>query len=265
MASVAAPSFSQHGGQVAAGLRFDDYAARRELASITRPTATIRGPFGGGINGTLYSSPVDISAGLTVKARAFDGVNWSALTEATFTVAAPAGPSNLRIVEIHYNPPATPGVGDAQNLEFIELFNPSGQAVSLDGVQITEFDNTPYTFPDGDDAGAGGRIVVAKNPTVFQSIYGGSILLAPGGYRIGQPQQWRRADRAGRAGRARFRILVYDDADGWPTAADGQGSSLEIIDPMGDASSPLNWRASYYARRFAGDRRLAAGGHAGRL
>src|SRR5207237_4503544 len=30
----------------------------------------------------------------------------------------------------------------------------------------------------------------------------------------------------------------------WPSAANGTGASLEIIDPNGDANDPANWRAS---------------------
>jgi hypothetical protein len=38
--------------------------------------------------------------------------------------------------------------------------------------------------------------------------------------------------------------LVYDDEGGWPTRADGDGSTLEIIDPLGAPSDPDNWRSS---------------------
>ena len=38
--------------------------------------------------------------------------------------------------------------------------------------------------------------------------------------------------------------VTYNNAAGWPTAADGGGYSLELIDPYGDLNSPANWRAS---------------------
>jgi hypothetical protein len=37
---------------------------------------------------------------------------------------------------------------------------------------------------------------------------------------------------------------VYDGGAPWPATPDGDGPSLEIIDPLGDASNPANWRAS---------------------
>src|SRR5207244_7709621 len=36
----------------------------------------------------------------------------------------------------------------------------------------------------------------------------------------------------------------YKNSGGWPTAADGGGYSLEIINPNGDSADPANWRAS---------------------
>jgi hypothetical protein len=202
---------------------------------------------GGAINGTLYTMPIDISAGVTVRARTFDGTSWSALVEATFTVAAPADATNLRISEIHYNPPATLGVSDPQELEFIELFNPSANAVSLDGVQVTEFANTPYSFPNGLTLAGGERIIIAKNPTIFQQVYGNGVNLAPGGF--GDASLSNGGERIallGASGQA-IQDFSFDDAAPWPLAADGGGSSLEIIDPFGDASSGANWRASYLA------------------
>lgn len=40
--------------------------------------------------------------------------------------------------------------------------------------------------------------------------------------------------------------FTYDDAAPWPTAADGGGSSLEVINTEGDYNDPLNWRASTF-------------------
>ena len=36
----------------------------------------------------------------------------------------------------------------------------------------------------------------------------------------------------------------YDNVAPWPATPDGNGPSLEIIDPLGDPSAPGNWRAS---------------------
>src|SRR5207248_611723 len=38
--------------------------------------------------------------------------------------------------------------------------------------------------------------------------------------------------------------FIYDDNAPWPAEADGNGPSLEVIDPLGDPGDPVNWRAS---------------------
>ncbi len=38
--------------------------------------------------------------------------------------------------------------------------------------------------------------------------------------------------------------FAFDDAPSWPTAADGDGPSLEVVNLFGDYNSGINWRAS---------------------
>ena len=182
--NVVAPTFNQHGGHVASG--FD--------LSISAPAGTIwytldgsdPRPFGGGApspSAIQYSgTPVDIPNALTVKARVLAGSEWSALNEATFVTTLSADATNLRITELHYHPANHPGVTDDEDLEFIELTNISNQPISLAGVQIAEFANTPYTFADGVVLAAGERMIVARSPTTFQAIYGSGFNLAAAGY-----------------------------------------------------------------------------------
>jgi hypothetical protein len=246
LAATVAPTFGKYGGQVVQGYDLTITGSPGIPVYYTLDGSDPRA-VGGAINGTLYTMPVDVPTGMTVKARAFDGANWSALVEATFTVAAPADASNLRISELHYNPAAHPGVLDSQDLEFIELLNPSNQPVSLDGVQITQFSNTPYEFGNGLTLAAGGRLVVAKNASVFQTVYGTEIDVAPGGFADANLSNGgERVALLGASGQV-IQDFLFDDAGDWPAAADGGGSSLEIIDPLGDPSSGLNWRASFYA------------------
>src|SRR5262249_41512521 len=39
--------------------------------------------------------------------------------------------------------------------------------------------------------------------------------------------------------------FTYGDDDPWPGRADGNGSSMEIINPLGNPNDPENWRSSY--------------------
>jgi hypothetical protein len=149
----------------------------------------------------------------------------------------------LRIAEFHYNP-VNPSVADPQDLEYIEVFNPSAAAVSLDGVQITQFANTAYSFASGLVLGAGERIVVAKNPAVFQSVYGTGINIAPFGFPADSLSNGgERIVLLGAFGQI-IQDFTFDDVAPWPTTADGGGPSLELIDPFADPANGANWRAS---------------------
>ncbi len=246
--NVTAPTFSQHGGGVDQGA---DLTMTAPVGAIWYTTdGSDPRLIGGAVspNAIRYNpaSPPQITSAMTIRARALSSSTWSALNEAQFTTSSTPNATNLRITEIHYNPAAHNGLADEQDLEFIELLNPSAAPVSLDGVQITQFVNEGYAFPAGLTLEAGQRIIVARNPAVFQSVYGDGLNVSPLGY--GDANLANSGERVTliAPGGLVIQDFTYDDGGGWPTAADGSGKSLEIIDPFGDASSPTNWRASYY-------------------
>lgn len=217
---------------------------------------------GGGLSPTAiaYAGPITIAASAQVHTRVFDlsqaGTrnDWSAEIAATFLLDTPFP---LRITELNYNPAEFNGQADAQNLEFIELMNTGAQPISLDDVQITQFSGSGYKFAEGLTLDAGERIVVAKNPEAFQAAYGAGVRLAPTGY--GDDNLSNGGERVALLGPLgeTLQDFVYDDVDAWATAADGNGKSLEIINPLGDATSAANWRASYYAGGSPGAEGLA--------
>ena len=74
------------------------------------------------------NEPLKISKPMTVKARSYNGNEWSAVTSASFTVNTVApSPDNLAIVEILYNPIGASeeeeeaGFDDGDLFEFIKL------------------------------------------------------------------------------------------------------------------------------------------------
>lgn len=245
--NVVAPTFSQFGGQIPAGYDLTMSAPAGSLW-YTLDGSDPRLIGGGVAPGALQytGSPIDLPAGVTVSARALSGGTWSALNQAEFFVAAPANATNLRLVEFHYNPAAQAGVADAQTLEFIELLNPSAQPVSLDGVQITQFANDPYQFPAGVTLAPGQRIVVARNPATLLATYGAGINVSPTGYAEANLSNGGETITLLGAMGETIQTILYADSGQWPSAADGQGKSLEIINPFGDPSAATNWRASYY-------------------
>jgi hypothetical protein len=251
MPVIAAPDFSQFGGSVEPG-----YAL-----SLSKPTGSPSGAViyyttdgsdprlaGGGLNlrANAYTGPIAIADSKQIKARIFyDAVgavdDWSPLVDKTFLVPE-AFP--LRIVELNYNPLPHAGIADEQDLEFIELLNAGASPVSLDNVQITSFASTSYVFANGLTLNPGQRIVVARNPTVFQQAYGPGINLAPGGYGgANLSNSGETVTLLGPVGETLQTISYLDDAP-WPASADGDGRSLEIVEPLGNSNDPANWRAS---------------------
>jgi hypothetical protein len=241
--NVVAPTFSQHGGQVPADFKL----------TVTAPAGTIwytldgsdPRALGGAVNPTAIQytgESFPVAGGMTVKARAQNGNQWSALNEAEFASNASA----LRITELHYNPAAFPGVADRQDIEFIELLNTGSQTIGLGGVQIAGFAGEPYTFTAGSALESGQRIIVARNPVVFQTVYGAGHNVASAGF---APRNLSNGGEQvtllGPAGEV-LQNLAFGDVAPWPNAPDGEGPSLEIIDPLGDASNAANWRASLH-------------------
>jgi hypothetical protein len=266
--TLGAPTFTNYGGTVAAGTQVTIAKPVGSPGTGTLyyttdgsdPRAVGGGVAAGAIPVPAGSTMLTINAGTHVRARIFDpnqaGDNndWSAEIDATFLLETPFP---LRITELNYNPAALPGVTDSQDLEFIELTNTGAATISLDGVQITEFSSTGYTFAPGLTLAPGARIIVARSPSIFTQAYGAGITVAAAGYFDQNLSNGGETVKLlGPLGEV-LQTIAYDDAAGWPTASDGNGKSLEIIDPLGDPSSPTNWRASYYTGGSPGTAGLA--------
>jgi hypothetical protein len=137
------------------------------------------------------------------------------------------------IHEIHYNPVEDGG-------SFIELHNRSTTtAFDLSGAQLG---GVGYTFPDGAVMPPGAFWVLARDRAAFSQIHGAGVLLYDefpgsldnGGERI-----------ALTLGSGTNQVLIsdvrYDDKAPWPTIADGQGSSLQLVDPSRGSWRVANW------------------------
>jgi hypothetical protein len=176
---------------------------------------------------SLYTPSIVLSGTVQIKARIKDGVDWSALNEATFSVGPVA--ESLRITELMYNP-ADP------NTEFIELKNIGPNPINLNLVSFA--DGIDFTFPDitltQDD-----HILVVENVTAFESKYGTGLNIA-GIY-------------SGRLRNSGERVLLQDALDQpilnfsfkdrWYHITDGYGFSLNIINT---AESTDTWEYGKY-------------------
>lgn len=252
--SVDAAVFNQHGGPVASG--FDVVLTNSNGTGTIYYTTDGTDPrlIGGAVSSSAssYSSPVPINAAATIKARVLSGGQWSALEEATFTVAPLASSSSLRITEINYNPHEanlTPGLGELDvnndDFEFLELQNVSTETIDLAGVQFMEVpvgtNNEGIVFAFGQQTLAPGEyVLVVEDQAAFDSRYG-----------LGKNIAGEYSGRLANGGET-LTLLAADDTviqqfaynDNWEFRTDGAGSSLVVIDTNESYNSASNWRAS---------------------
>lgn len=223
-----APTFSQHGGLLTPG-------SSVTLAASDTIYYTTDGsdPTKPGSPSLTSGSTLTLPSSLTLKARAFDGSEWSALTEAEFFTTTPADASNLAITEIHYNP-----AGPDESTEFLELKNTSTQAVHLDGLQF--IDGISFTFPSGTVLQPGAYLLLVNDRAAFEAVHGNTLPVIGefSGKLSNDGEQLLLADAAFNP----VIDLTYNDALPWSSLADGSGHSLTLI--SGDPSQAANWRAS---------------------
>lgn len=250
--SVAAPALSlngtpQHGGAANAG----DAVSLTGSGTIyfTLDGSDPRLP-GGGVAGDAYTGPVTLDTTTVVRARSFDGGEWSPLTEATFSLAN----GSLVVSEINYNPsdPSNAeliaGFDDNDDFEFIEIVNTSIEPINLGGVRLAGA--VDYTFSSMALA-PGERVVVVEDQDAFEERYGTGINVAGqwGGGLSNGGETLRLLDSLDNE----IQSVRYNDTDPWTVAADGKGATLVLDDPTGTPSERLgksySWR---HSAEFAG-------------
>jgi hypothetical protein len=233
-----APGFSPHGGVLLPG---SEVAISSTTGAIyyTLDGSDPRESWTGNPVGAVYSGPLAMNESVTLKARALDNGEWSALTEAGFFVGNLAAAGNLLISEIMYNPP-----GASESLEYVELVNVSGVPIDLSGVSFgTGID---FAFPIGLTLDSGERVLVVNDQPAFEQHYGAGLRIA------GEFQNASALDNGGEpvsllaTDGSEIEAIRYDDEFPWPESPDGLGPSLTRIlrTPPNDPGDPASWRPS---------------------
>jgi hypothetical protein len=256
--ALAAPVFGRNGGRIESGFQLAVTAAAGAI-HYTLDGSDPRLP-GGAVSPAARSDAaggIRLTATTTVKARALQQGQWSALAEATYFLDIP-----LRITEIMYHPPLPPDESphDVEEFEFLEVQNLSGQALDLTGIRLegaVEFDFTEGFLRE---LPPGGLAVVVEDFEAFLERYPAAARKVAGVYTG-------RLDNAGErlrlVGPAREPILDFEYSDAWHQETDGEGWSLVIRDARlapeswGQAAS---WRPSRFAGGSPGSDEDAAGG-----
>ncbi len=160
---------------------------------------------------------------------------------------------SLVINEIMYHP-----ITDDDNDEYVELYNRGGTTINLTGWQMT--DGIDFAFPTNTTVPANGYLVVAKNALQLRSKYpvlnanntvgdyGGSLKNSGERIAVSMPDTVVSTNLNGVVKTNLIYIVVdevsYGTGGRWGKWNDGEGSSLELIDPRSDNRLASNWADS---------------------
>lgn len=215
----------QHGGYVPAGAALTFSGANEIWYTLNGQDPRLAG---GTVNSTatLYAGQtISLNQTTLVKARTKNGAVWSALHEATYSLANVA--AGLRITELMYHPAPT-------GVSFVELTNIGPSSIHLLGVRFTR--GIDYTFGDMTLA-PGEYMIVTNDAAAFSSAYpevSSSIVYSPYiGQLANEGETIRLQDAAGAA------IQEFEYKDSWYDLTDGKGFSLTAVNPA--ATQPQEW------------------------
>lgn len=180
-------------------------------------------------------------------ARAFDGVQWSALAENRLTVERPPMDyAKLRVTELMYAPPAPPPGGPYINDDFawLELQNTGTTPLDLEGVRFVT--GISHTFAPKVLA-PGARLVLVKNPAAFATRHSTNnlnLVAWTGGNLARSGETLAIVTPAG------SNILTFAYSRFWYPETFNTGRTLVAVDvaaPEPAWSTPQNWRPSHVA------------------
>ncbi len=243
--SINPPQLGVKGGLVAAGTAVPLTAAGGTIYYTT--DGTDPRAIGGGIAGTLYSSPVPITKPTQLKARCRKSTGeWSALAQDIYWT--PEIP--LAVTELMYNAPG----GNPH--EFIEIRNISSEPVPLKGYKLDRAIDFKFELGARKTLEPGQYLVVVDDLDAFSSAYPTNGISVAGEYGGD-------FSNSGEAVDLEFKnndliSFTYSDARNWPQAADGAGHSLVPLDSAMDGQERGsldyggNWRASTFTNGSPG-------------
>jgi hypothetical protein len=152
-------------------------------------------------------------------------------------VFAPSGGNDIVINEINYKDAL-----DFEVKDWVELYNNGSSAIDISNWVFKDSDDlNEFVIPNGTIMQPDSYLVLVRSLVDFQALFPAvSPVLGDLSFGLGGGGELIRLfDNSG--------ILVdfveYDDVDPWPIEADGNGPSLELINPNLDNALPENWQA----------------------
>ncbi|MEI6393239.1 MAG: lamin tail domain-containing protein, partial [Verrucomicrobiota bacterium] len=152
----------------------------------------------------------------------------------------PMGPSSRKtpivFSEIMYKPALR---ADANNLEYVEIYNSNPWVHDISGYQIVCADMN-YTFPAGTIIQGGAYLVVAASPQSIQNVYGIANVMGPYTGSLKRAESLQLMDERG----AVLLTVPYSNVYPWPVAAIGTGHSIILANPTYGEGDARAWAIS---------------------
>ena len=157
------------------------------------------------------------------------------LSAAALVCAVSSAFSQVVINELHYDPALK-----TEPVEFIELYNTGPNTIDLSGWRFSA--GVDFTFPAGSVIASNGYAVVAENPVALSNKFGVRAY-GPWSGKLGNDGE---TVTLRDASSNIVDTLTYASGVPWPTAARGDGSSMELVNPSLPRILPGSWRSSGY-------------------
>jgi hypothetical protein len=145
---------------------------------------------------------------------------------------------SLVINEINYN-----SAGDFDPGDWVELYNPHDYALDITDWEFRdEDDQHAFIFPQGTVVEPNAYVVICRDTAAFDSLFPQvANYLGNMGFGLsGNGELIRLFDSFG----ILIDTVLYDDNAPWPTGPDGDGPTLELINPGYDNALAASWAAS---------------------
>ena len=148
---------------------------------------------------------------------------------------------SIVINEINYNSPDGQESGD-----WVELYNPNGSTVNISGWYFEDEGGSFFGIPGGTTIAPGGYLLLVEDESKFNAIhpgvnnYIGEFGFEPRGFGLsggGELITLKNADGE------LIDEVDYDDNSPWPTEADGDGPTLQLISPNLNNALAQSWQA----------------------
>ncbi|WP_178985474.1 choice-of-anchor I family protein [Winogradskyella helgolandensis] len=143
--------------------------------------------------------------------------------------------TGLIITEIMYNAPSD----NSNALEFLEIYNNSAASIDLGGITVNDEGNFFFTFPEMTLASEG-IVLLATDKASADAFYGVTFLDMPQAISNALGNGGELLEIKNSEGTVISQVEYSDDVP-WPTTADGDGPSLELVNPIGDFNEGTNW------------------------